>query len=366
MDNHDCATCKAKINNSDSCITCFGTCKKIFHNKCIELNNKDAQVIENCKGARWFCDVCLAQLEFIINIHNELEQIKAHVTTELNSFRNILNNNRSNLEEEQFGQSKTYANVTRNKTSSEVVIIKPKTKQESKKTKEAIQRNLRPAALEVGITELKSIKEGGVVIKCKNKEEQEKIKKAAEKKLTKHYQIKAPELKNPCIKITDIEDKLTADELINCIKKQNIFLQETENNNLVIRAIKKMRTNYMAIIECDPISFKKILAEGCLCINWSRCRVFEYVSIFRCFKCAGFDHHADKCSSDPKCLNCGESNHATDKCEKEYSKCVNCIESNTRLNLSLDTSHNVYDKNCPVYLKKVQIQKQKIKQTPLE
>lgn len=52
---------------------------------------------------------------------------------------------------------------------------------------------------------MKDIKDGGVVIKCKNKDEQEKLKKAAEKKL-KNYQISAPELKNPCIKIIGIEE----------------------------------------------------------------------------------------------------------------------------------------------------------------
>lgn len=252
----------------------------------------------------------------------------------------------------------SYAEAT---TSDEVVIIKPKMKQESKKTVEALQKNIKPAVLEVGITAVKNIKEGGVVIKCKNKEEQEKIKKAAEKKLTKNYEIKAPELKNPCIKIIDIQDKLEADELINCILKQNVYLQDMKNIFLKLRIIKKMRRNYMAIVECDPLAYKKIISEGHLCINWSRCRVFEYIGVFRCFKCAGFDHHAENCNSEPRCLHCASKDHQTEACENDTVKCVNCIDSNMKFNIGLDVNHKVYDKSCPVYLKKVQIQRQKIK-----
>ena len=205
-----CGKCKININANDNIIVCAGKCDN-FHKKCAGITSKDFTLIQNCKGLKWFCENCLLHFNLIIQFNTEINKIRTEVTAELTEFRNIINN-RFNCSTENIieNNKKSYANVT----AGEAVIIKPKNKQECKKTKEAIQKNLKPTTLEVGITQLKDIKEGGVVIKCKSKEEQEKIKKAAEKKLTKNYQITAPELKNPCIKIVDIEENYEKDDLL--------------------------------------------------------------------------------------------------------------------------------------------------------
>ena len=188
-----------------------------------------------------------------------------------------------------------------NKTS--LFIYVRNTNQESKKTLEAVQKYVDPTALEVGINEIRTVREGGVVIKCKNKEEINKIKIVAEKKLGKSYKVNTPDLKNPNIKILDINRELTADELIEAIKNQNAFLNY-ESVLLNVKVIKKMKTKWMAIAECDAVSFNKIIKEnGLLFLDWSRCRVFEYISVFRCYKCGGFDHKADQCTNNSsRCL----------------------------------------------------------------
>lgn len=217
----------------------------------------------------------------------------------------------------------------------------------------------------MGITQLKDIKEGGVVIKCKTKEEQEKIKKAAEKKLIKNYQITAPGLKNPSIKIVDIEEHYEKEDLLDCIKKQNINIQH-DLFEMEIKVFKKMKTKYMAIVECDPITFKKMLAENSVYINWSRCRIFEYIGVYRCFKCGGFNHHAEKCEREEKCLKCCGVEHKTEDCNSDTLKCANCVEVNSKFNLNLNTQHSIFNTSCAVYLKKLETEKQKIKQVSNE
>ena len=104
-----------------------------------------------------------------------------------------------------------------------------------------------------------------------------------------------------------------------------------------VRVFKKKRTKYMAIVVCDPLTFKKTLDEKNLYINWSRCRVFEYISVFRCFKCGGFNHHAEKCDREAKCLKCCGNDHKREDCESDIMKCTNCVEVNSKFNLNLNT-----------------------------
>ena len=243
--------------------------------------------------------------------------------------------------------------------SGEALIIKPKTKQESNKTKEAVKKNLKPIALEVGITQMKNVKDGGILLKCKTKEEVEKVKKAAEKKLGKNYQVKIPEQKKPKIKIVDIDEEYSEDELINAIKKQNLHIRH-DSMELKVIVFKKMRSRYQAIIECDPTTFEKIMKDRTLSIGFLCCRVHEYVHLFRCFKCGGFNHKADECKSVITCLNCGSGDHVKSDCENDV-KCANCILANNNLGLDLDIGHSVFDVNkCQILQRKINSEKQKI------
>ncbi|KAI4464237.1 zinc finger cchc-type superfamily [Holotrichia oblita] len=241
----------------------------------------------------------------------------------------------------------------------DVVVVKPKSKQNNATTKEDICKNVKPASLEVGIVQIQNIKDGGVVIRCKNKEDSLKIKEAAEKKLKKKYNIKVPELINPCIKIIGIDEEMDENELRSCILKQNSCVQH-DNVHLSIKVLKKMKTKCMSIVELDPWSYDEVLKEGRLSIGWSVCRVFEYVNVFRCFKCAGFDHMAKDCVSDIKCLKCTASDHSVDVCESDSWLCQNCVRANTSLKLNLKTDHSPYDTSCPCFARKISAQKRRI------
>lgn len=354
MENTDrCGKCSSKVKE-DNGLLCNGSCRLMFHFNCLEFSSKDFQNVKKIKGFKWFCENCLPNINFTMEMNRKFMEFKESIITEINNVKSILNGH--DVKTDKTKNELSYAKAV----AGEAVVIKPKTLQESSKTQEAIRKTLKPASLEVGITQVKNIKDGGVLIKCKSKEETEKVKKAAEKKLGKNYQIKIPEQKNPCFKILDIEENIDASELINCIKKQNTFLRH-ETLDLKVIAIKKMKVRYMAIVECDPTTYKRVLEEGSLCIGWSfSCRVFEYIKLFRCFKCGGFNHKAELCTSDVKCLNCGASDHEKKDCVSD-PKCANCVSANQKLNLELNVNHSMFDNTCPVLHKRICSEKQKIK-----
>lgn len=63
------------------------------------------------------------------------------------------------------------------------------------------------------------IPKGGLVINCKNIEESKKLQKEASTKLGEDYTVIIPELKNPKMKILDMCENLSEDEIIKYIKK---------------------------------------------------------------------------------------------------------------------------------------------------
>lgn len=178
MDTEYCSTCSGKIK-PDTAIQCSGNCEKFFHLKCLDISMKDAQVIQNTAGIRWFCESCNTVVNFMLEFKKDITEFKNSVLQELNSFRKKLNievcEKEGNTNELNFAKA----------VKGEAIVIKPKTNQESTKTNEIIRKNLKPAEMEVGITQIRNVRDGGVLIKCKTKEEIEKVKKAAEKKLGK-------------------------------------------------------------------------------------------------------------------------------------------------------------------------------------
>lgn len=350
--NENCPICENTVK-ADNGIQCSGLCSKMYHTKCANFQGKDLQIMNNT-GLRWFCTNCLPLLDFILKIQNDLNDFKKSVKDDLEEFRKTLNLEHTK-KTESIKMDASYSKVV----SGEALIIKPKAKQESNKTKEAVKKNLKPIALEVGITQMKNVKDGGILLKCKTKEEVEKIKKAAEKKLGKNYQVKIPEQKKPSIKIVDIDEEYSEDELISAIKKQNLHIRH-DSMELKVIVFKQMRSRYQAIIECDPTTFQNIMKEKTLSIGFLCCRVHEYVRLFRCFKCGGFNHKADECKSDISCLNCGSSEHTKKDCENDV-RCANCILAKKNLGLDLDVEHSIFDVNrCPILQRKINSEKQKI------
>lgn len=356
----ECGECEIKLKHKDVTISCSGKCSQSFHSKCVDLSVGDIQLLQKCKGMRWFCNTCITDFQNVfMSINQEINSLKENFNKEVAEIKRIITNKCADIDHNKKDNDvRSFAQTV----AGEVVVIKPKNNElsSSKRTLEAVQKHVNPLALEVGIKEIWNTREGGVAIKCDTRNEIEKVKTAVEKKLSKTYNVVAPNLKNPCIKVIDIVNELTADNLLSHLKKQNSFLN-LDTTELTVKVIKRMRTKYMSIIECDPGSHRRILEEGYLYLDWSRCRVFNYVSVFRCFKCGGFGHRRDECKSAIKCLKCCALDHSTENCVCDSYSCNNCIEANKNINTQFDISHSMYDNACPVFRKKVELQRSKIK-----
>lgn len=209
------------------------------------------------------------------------------------------------------------------------------------------------------IKSVNNIPHGGIEIKCKSKEELTKIQEIAIKELSEDYNVVVPKLHNPKIKITNMSEKHTDTELINCIKSQNESIKEAEMKVLNIYEAKNTES-YSAIIEVDNQTFSMIMSESKIKIGLNICNVFEFVDVLRCYRCCGYSHKSNVCRNKVACLRCG-GEHKIKDCQANRSECVNCKQTGEKLKLNLDTNHPVWSRTCPIYQKKIENKRKQIK-----
>lgn len=117
---------------------------------------------------------------------------------------------------------------------------------------------------------------------------------------------------------------------------------------------------YFAVIEIDMKSYNSVMKDKRLRLGWDNCFVNDGTYVKRCFKCLGYNHTSKECDSvETVCNKCAENHHA-DNCKSDIIKCVNCNKININFKLNLNTSHHAFDITCPVFQKKLNIEKQKV------
>jgi hypothetical protein len=167
--------------------------------------------------------------------------------------------------------------------------------------------------------------------------------------------------KKPKLKIVGMKEKLENNRIVELMVKQNSFIKD--GNNIRIEHTYEVKRNnrcsYTAIVEVDGNNYNNILNNKEVIIGWDICNAYEYFNITRCFKCCGFFHKAGKCSKQQYCAKCGKE-HSLKDCKSEIENCVNCERTGNRLNLKLDSRHNAFNMECPVYKRMMANEKVKI------
>ncbi|XP_017476435.1 PREDICTED: uncharacterized protein LOC108366523 isoform X1 [Rhagoletis zephyria] len=149
------------------------------------------------------------------------------------------------------------------------------------------------------------------------------------------------------MKINKVIDKSNA--FIKCVK---VFKQRRNNSSVC---------TFSAIIEIEHEKYLEVLKREKINIGWDQCGVYDGLNVKRCFKCLGYNHNANTCTKKLRCGLClGE--HKSDECSTQVTNpvCGNCADANKDLGFKLDTGHSIFSKECPVYQRKLKIQKQRV------
>lgn len=260
---------------------------------------------------------------------------------------------------------KSYAEAAESKAS---IIVKPKTKQNVQETKCDVLKSVNPITSNINLANVKSVRDGGIIVSCSNSSECNKFKDLAGTMLSDKYDVKEIARLHPRIKIVGISENIDGVSLTNYIKNQNKYLitECSELKFLNLTPLKKNNNLYQASYQVDRNTYSKIMAEGKLFVGYDYCTVFDAIELRRCFKCSGFHHFADKCTSNEfVCPRCAQ-NHPVKECKSDVLCCVNCYNLKKKKDTkfpNIDIHHAVWDKNCLAYRQNLDIFKSNILNT---
>lgn len=367
----NCYICKISFVECDDVGEC-DICSVRFHIKCIGMKKIEFNAYTGCRHLHLYCNECHKDgiskevinrvLNFVIKIDMQNQQIKSdnnemlcNITAKLNELNEkyaTINNKVESLSVQSpiLSNTQSYANTVKVSNIKPSVVIKPKVKQQSKKTLKDIKDKIDTNDYKVCST--RNIHNGGLLLHCDNPRETVKVQQIIKEKCGDEYEIILPKMKKPRLRITNIDDELPTDSIVNELKRHNQIMRDM--NIDVITTIKKSKRGFTSIeivIETDMQNHKKLLEIGAVHLPWRECKVFEHLHLKRCYKCCGFSHISSECKHDQKCSRCAGAHKYTD-CNNNRFECVNCKSANEKYNLKLNIKHHAWSKECSVLQKR--------------
>lgn len=402
----ECKECRANLAQIEETILCSGGCGSYFCIKCSNLKREETKLLNENDNIKWFCNECslcdtntkFIEIKHLIKnseqskigkkemkeiieeaLFNKIQQLKISLITDFNSLlehnvqikinqmqndilaeltktiennneklSEVLSSNKSNSNNTNVNKM-NYAQVA--KQNENRIVIKPKDKAKNNKlTKVALKKVIEPT--ECHVTTVKDINNGGIVVQCKNKEACELVQKKVAEQIGDEYETEKTKDKREIkkiFKIVGLTERLSSERLVECITKQNSICEGKEFEVIkIFDNLSRREECFNALVETDVETFKNILKRKRLNIEWDSCVTMEYVRVYRCFKCLGFNHKASECFNKKACSKCGAIHDAKD-CLSNVYNCVNCCELVQKKLLDADVHHSAFSKECPAF-----------------
>lgn len=355
-----CGKCESAIDRRKTpAISCSGFCGRQYHTACVAI---PSDVLKHIKtpGLYWYCENCnnvKSEYENLIKTNVEaklkdvLQNIEKLFEITKNEILKIADDKLSKIISpvKQDESPPLFSQVIDKKS---VVIIKPKnSEQRNAETKSDIMNSINPVDLNIQVSKVKNLSNGGILIGCQDSSGADKFKQLAKQKLSSRYEIKEAKKGNFRVKIVGMIEEYSEDQIVNFIRHQNALFSENSSCRIIkIWSTKKNSRIYQAVAEVDAETYCKILNQGHLFINYDVCTVYDAIKLNICFKCSGLNHYEKNCSCNkivcPKC----SFEHSVKDCPIDaVPKCINCV--NAKIS---DDNHFVWDsEKCMIYKKKL-------------
>jgi hypothetical protein len=242
-----------------------------------------------------------------------------------------------------------------------VLLLKAKDKNVKRtQIKDVLRKKIDPTL--VPVNGMLNAADGAVLVQCKSKDFLKIVEDEIVQKMGEDYEVKIPNEKKPRAKIINIYDvnNCETDDFKDAIVKQNNEIFESVDQINIVKIISAKKNNYKhLIIETNPDIFRKMMEVKKLNVGWNKCAVLESVDLTRCFKCSMYGHIEKYCKKEMVCPKCA-GNHKVHDCTSETVKCANCLNCNEKLKLNLNVDHMVFDRECPVFKRKIEMKRKSI------
>jgi len=237
------------------------------------------------------------------------------------------------------------------KTTNLLILPKDNVKfSNSRDTKEVFQRALKPSDYNLKVKSISSVRNKGIRVEA-HSVDLPRIKDSRELeeaglKLLQENKI------HPRLIIHGVPRGMTRDDLKSEIIALNLKdVDTTEVKIVYVFPPRENRKFTNCILEVPSNIRTVLLKEKHVFVNFSACRISDYINVLQCFKCLAFGHLARHCKFSALCGHCA-GDHEMMECQlrNESSICGNC----KRWAPQEERTHSALDsKKCPILHRRI-------------
>jgi hypothetical protein len=228
------------------------------------------------------------------------------------------------------------------------LTVRSKINQPPDTIQKLLKSRINPTEIKVGITTLKSLRDGRVMVEASSKNDIETLGGKIEEKCGNELEVNILRLRNPRLILLNIPDDITTENAEETIIVQNSELSFKKGDIRPKFCYTTKRKTRNLIIEVESET-RKTLMQAKIKLGWTICRVDDYIVAKRCFRCSRYNHEHTTCRGTETCPLCTGS-HKLKECtaNKSEYKCINCITYNKHhQNNQINADHPSLDRNCP-------------------
>jgi len=230
------------------------------------------------------------------------------------------------------------------------LVVKSKSNQSAEYSRTLLKSKVNPAQMKVGISALKTLRNGQLLIESEKKNDLEEVCKKINEVCREELESYMLTLKNPRLIVFNVPEDITSENAAQAIVVQNSDLNFKENEIKPKFMFEDRKKHKNLVIELNS-EIRKILVDRKLKLGWHVCYSSDYVSVTRCYKFSKYNHRAQECVGELVCPHCVQSHKMYEcKASKENHRCVNCIQYNKyNRTTQVNVNHSSLDKSCSCY-----------------
>lgn len=165
------------------------------------------------------------------------------------------------------------------------------------------------------------------------------------------FTVERPKTVLPKVMVYDVPNVIMEDEAMSCIVTQNPHrrpaLDAAQKGMKIVKkmAVRDRKVEHW-VLECSPEVRDWLMSDARIYIDWSSCRVKDFLSVTRCYDCQGYGHPSKFCKGKRTCGHCS-GDHDLKDCTSRND----AFPCPAYARFGRNLMHRVSDLNCPVYKK---------------
>lgn len=392
----NCYKCKSLFQDIKTVVQCT-TCENFYHGKCESVDFRGFRM----KKTTWKCKQCCDKLENVpgrarkrsrmddgvdqgmfdginetlgillkstTDLHQKVDQLLAEnraLKREIAVLKETQVSNTVSVGSSVNSGKLSYATVTRDQpNNSKILLIKQKGEQKNVASiKKDLQEKVNPGDLGVGVSIGRATKNGSLILNCGNEKEISNVQAEIQAKLGGDYEVDTPRKHEHRIKVVAINEceyNVPEHDIIERVINQNHLDKSSMDFKIrILRKTNVVNKKFNIVFETDSNSYNLLIAGQRMNLGWNRYWIFNDYGIIRCYNCNKYGHMQKECKDRKACGKCTEE-HESKECQACIVKCVNCVVTNKKYGMHLNTDHTTWDVlNCETFKRIEKIQRNK-------